>query len=372
MSSANPHPEQKQEQEQDESSKKVTSENNSTQSEEWDGEERRSEDRPWGDKEDNSEEHVLSQEERDALSGDIEELSDASGVISYDFYSPAHINKSSLPALVVVNEKIINHIKPELESFLQKDIEVTADEIEIVRYGEFISSLPCLVDMNLVNISKIDAKAMLSIDGALIEIVMDSYFGGEGILSDDDEKSIFTPAELKMSDKLIEIFLDSNKFAWEKIENLDFKVVQKETQPKLLNLIEEKELVVVCKFNINLGNESSYIRFAYPYKGLDPIKNSLRSIVSEQNDENNSQWKNKFFNSLKTVPIELNAVLTNLVINVDKVANFKTGDVIPFAMPESVIVYSNHIPIFKGKVGAVNDCVAIKIDERIKIHDSKK
>ena len=177
-----------------------------------DGVERRSKDRPWGDADKNDDE-VLSPEEREALSGDVEELTDKAGVMTYDFYSPAHINKSSLPALAIISEKIIESISEDLTNLLQREIEVTANDIEINRYGDFIHSLPTLTDTNIINVSKIDAQALVCIDGALIEIVMDSYFGGEGKLGDINEKQTFTGTEISLSNKILEMFLLANKNA---------------------------------------------------------------------------------------------------------------------------------------------------------------
>lgn len=380
MSSANPQPENESEQKEnqdnaDASDTEEKNENKNQENEEWDGNERRSKDRPWSNVEDkskNDQEQILSQEERDALTGDVEELSDASGVTSYDFYSPAHINKSNLPALSIINEKIVDSIKEKVDELFQRDIEVISDDIDIAKYGEFINSLPSLVDVNLIHISKIEAESLLCVDGSLIEILMDAYFGGEGKLSDQTEKNTFTSAELKLSDKILDIFLEACRQAWQKVEQLDFKILQRELQPKLINLIEESALVVVCKFKIKLGEASSYIRIAYPYKSLEPIKHILRSVVSEKYDESDAQWKNQIFDSLKDVQIELNTVLAKFDLSVDKITKLKCGDVIPFVMPESVTVYSSATPIFKGKVGAINDAVAIRIDEWINRLDSKK
>ncbi len=338
--------------------------------EDWDGKERRSEDRPWSDsnKEETQEENeeVLSEEERDALSGDVEQLTDELGVTTYDFYSPAHINKSSLPALAIVNEKIIELTSEALTNFLQREVIVTTGDVDIVRYGDFIHSLPVLVDTSIVNVSKIDSQTLVCIDGALIEIVMDAYFGGEGKLSEASEKQDFTDTEFNISNKILEMFLMSNKTAWEKVEPLDFAFVQRELQPKLINLLEESQLVVVCLFKVSLDEEASYIRIAYPYKALEPVKKSLQSIVKERDEENDGQWKTQFFNSVKHAPIELNTILAEFNLTVDEVIQLKTGDVIPFSMPESVTVYSSSTPIFTGKIGSVNDAVAISINSWVR------
>ena len=371
MASPNPKPEKEKDQQVEETSGNQEKNTNSNKdNEEWDGKDRRSKDRPWSDKD--SEEPVLSKEEREALSGDVEELSDSVGVISYDFYSPAHINKSNLPALSVINERIVDLLSEKFDELFKREINVTADEIDIFKYGEFINSLPNLVDVSQINVTNIDAVALLCIDGALIEVLMDAYFGGEGKLSDASEKIALTPAELSLSDKLIKIFIDSNSEAWKKIDQIDFETIQRESQPKLINLIEDSGLVIVCKFKIKLGDESSFIRIAYPYKSLEPIKHVLRSVVSEQNEESNAQWRNQIFNSLKAVPIELKTVLAEFDLSVDKVSKLKQGDVIPFIMPDSVIVYSSSTPIFKGKVGAINDAVAIRIDKWINRLEIKK
>ena len=372
MSSTSPKSEQDSAQNQENESNKGSQENSSQDDNGWDGVERRSADRPWSDenKNDGGEEQILSQEERDALTGDVEELSDASGVISYDFYSPAHINKSSLPALAIINEKIVDSMKEKLSKLLQREIDITANEIDISRYGEFINSLPNLIDVNLINVSKIDAQTLICMDGALIEIVMDAYFGGEGKLTDATDKQILTQSELNLSSKLLEMFLASSRLAWEKSEKLDFQFIQRESQPKLINLIGESELVVVCLFKVKLDEEASYIRIAYPYKALEPIKQSLRNIVSEQSEENNVQWKNEFINSLKAVPIELNTILVEFELTVDQVIKLKPGDVVPFSMPDCVTVYSSATPIFKGKVGTVSGAVAVSIDTWINKYNS--
>ncbi|MFK7815358.1 MAG: flagellar motor switch protein FliM [Gammaproteobacteria bacterium] len=336
--------------------------------EDWDGEDRRSEDRPWSDsdKGKEAENEILSDEERDALSGEVEQLTDELGVTTYDFYSPAHINKSSFPTLAVINEKLIELMTEGLTNLLQREVVVTTGDVDITRYGDFIHSLPVLVDTSIVNISKIDVQSLVCIDGALIEIVMDSYFGGEGKLSEASDKQEFTDTEFNLSNKILEMFLMSNKSAWEKTEPLDFEFVQRESQPKLINLIEETQLVVVCQFKVSLDEEASYIRIAYPYKGLDSIKKSLRSMVPERGESDDGQWKIKFFNSVKAAPIELKTILAEFNLTVDEVIKLKTGDVIPFSMPEAVTVYSSSTPIFTGKIGSVNDAVAISINSWIR------
>ncbi len=314
----------------------------------------------------NEDGEVLSEEELEALSGDVEELTDEAGVMTYDFYSPAHINKSSLPALVIINEKIIESMNEGLINLLQREIEVTVNDIEISRYGDFIHSLPTLVDTSIINVSKIDTQAMVCIDSALIEIIMDSYFGGEGKLSEASEKQVFTSTELNLSNKILEMFLKSNKDAWEKTEPLEFQFAQRELQPKLINLIAETDLVVISQFAVSLNEEASYIRMIYPYKSLEPIKQSLRNMVPEKGSETDVHWKREFFNSVKAAPIELNTVLSEFNLTVDEVVRLKAGDVIPFPMPDSVTVYSNVTPVFTGKIGSVNDAVAVSIDSWIR------
>ena len=344
---------------------------NESTDEEWDGKERRSEDRPWSNTDKKEGEQILSDEEREALSNNVEELTDEAGVTTYDFYSPAHINKSSLPALSIINEKIIELMSEGLVNLLQREIEVTANDIEINRYSDFINSLPALVDTNIININKIDTQALVCIDGALIEIVMDTYFGGEGKLSEGGEKNTFTSTELNLSSKILEMFLTANKSAWEKTEPLEFQFIQKELQPKLINLLGETDLVVICQFKVSLDEEASYIRMAYPYKALEPIKHSLRSMVPEKDGETDAQWKRELFNSVKSAPIKLNTVLAEFNLTVDEVIKLKTGDVVPFSMPESVTVYSSTIPLFTGKIGSINDAVAVSIDSWVRKTKSK-
>lgn len=379
MSAADPQENQEPEENQDaheaEDKSSESVEKSAKQDDEnWDGKERRSEDRPWSDsdkdKNKKNDGQVLSDEEKDALSGDVEQLTDDAGVLTYDFYSPAHINKASLPALGIINEKIIELMDEGLTNLLQREVDITANEVDINRYGDFIHSLPTLVDTNIINVSKIETPALVCIDGALIEIIMDSYFGGEGKLGEVSDKQLFTETEINLSNKILEMFLSANKNAWEKTENLQFQFMQREIQPKLINLIEDSDLVVICQFKISLDEESSYLRIAYPYKALEPIKHSLRKMVPEKDEGNDVLWKRQLFNSVKAAPIELSTILAEFSLSVDEIVKLKIGDVIPFAMPESVTVYSSTTPIFNGKIGSVNDAVAVSINSWIRKNKS--
>lgn len=375
MSSPNPQPDDQGDQSNEaDSNSEPEQQKAGAQQEEWDGVERRGEDRPWSnvnknnqdEGKDQKQEEVLTKEEREALSGDVEELSDESGVMSYDFYSPAHINKSSLPALSIINEKIVESMKDKFSEMLQRELDVVADDIEIIRYGEFINALPTLVDVSAVNITKIDAQALLCIDGTLIELIMDAFFGGEGKISDSKNKQVFTQTELNLSNKILEIFISSNKQAWEKSEKLEINILQREPQPKLINLIQDTELVVSCLFKVKLEEEESSIRIAYPYKSLEPIRNNLRNIVPENSDGSNTHWKDELIKSIKSVPIEVKTVLAEFPVSVDQVIKLKEGDVLSFSMPDVVTIYCNAVPIMKGKVGSVSGNVAVSIDHWIK------
>jgi len=63
--------------------------------------------------------------------------------------------------------------------------------------------------------------------------------------------------------------------------------------------------------------------------------------------------------------VEVKSHLADVEINLSDINNLKVGDVIPFYMPEKVVLEAEEIPLFRGTLGVSRGNAAIKIIERV-------
>ena len=72
------------------------------------------------------------------------------------------------------------------------------------------------------------------------------------------------------------------------------------------------------------------------------------------------------------VEINLDVELGEIDLTLRDILGMKTGDIIPFDMPEELIVRAEGLPSFRGKLGRVNDNYGIKISSVIPRPESQK
>lgn len=64
--------------------------------------------------------------------------------------------------------------------------------------------------------------------------------------------------------------------------------------------------------------------------------------------------------------IGLSSVWLEKSVTIGELLEFKSGDVIPIELPDSVTLKAEDVPLFSGQVGVSNGNYAIRINEEIK------
>ncbi len=353
-----------------------------------------------------SEEEILSQDEMDALTnkgkeGDgKEELYDGEQVIAYDFKQPEHTKQSNFPTLQIINEKTAVNLREKLEFMLQQKVEVTAQDVVIGKYGEFVNSLNIPIDIKRIFIPELKGSFLVCFDDDLINAVIEEYFCAPADLhfskqkqeeqaSDQEEdsegedkeqvadgsiieKEEFTNAESRISQKLLNYILESMQDSWKLLANYSFEHKQTEKNPRLINYLAHDELIVNMNFEIELREKSAIVRMGMPYKMLDKIKHQLRRVVQSNKEASDKKWLLKLYEKLQVVPMELVGELARITLPVNKLVQLKEGDTVSFPKPEDVTVYINKAPVMKGHIGESNGQTAIQISSWIKTNKHDK
>ena len=261
-----------------------------------------------------SEEEIITQDEMDELSGkgtdskeSREELFEGGQIVAYDFKQPEHTKQSHFPTLHLINERTALDLREKLELMLQQKVEVTAKESHINKFGEFVHSLSIPIDIKKILIPKLKGSFLICFDDQLIDSVIEGYFGApilnvqendeesedEDLEEDDSsdeqevnivpdvvaEKEVFTNAESRISQKILNYILESMQSGWELLDNYTFEYQESESNPKLINYLDHEELIINMNFEIKLRERVSEIRVGMPYKMLDKVKHQLRRVV---------------------------------------------------------------------------------------------
>lgn len=316
---------------------------------------------------------VLSQDEIDALlhgvdGGDVDtqaEESDGSAR-GYDFNSQERIVRGRLPTLEMINERFARNFRISLFNLLRRNAELSVSGVQMLKFAEYVHSLYVPTSLNLVRVKPLRGTALFVIDPKLVFVVVDNYFGGEGRFYNKIEGRDFTPTEQRIIQMLLEqAFIDMAK-AWEPVTKLDFEYQSSEVNPHLANIVSPSEVVVVSTFRIDLEGGGGDLHITMPYSMIEPIRDLLDAGVQSDVTEVDDRWVGALRNEIFEAEIEVKSNLMETQMSIGDVNQLQLGDVIPFDMPEKVIIESKGIPLFRGKMGLSSGKMSVKVQEVVK------
>ncbi len=320
---------------------------------------------------------VLSQDEIDALlhgvdDGDVEtesdELNDGTAR-TFDFNSQERIVRGRLPTLEMINERFARNFRVSLFNLLRRQAELAVGGVQMMKFAEYVHSLYVPTSLNMIKIDPLKGTALFVIDPKLVFIVVDNFFGGEGRFYNKIEGREFTPTEQRVISMLLEQIFKDLEDAWNPVKQLKMEYQSSEVNPHLANIVSPTEVVVVSTFRIDLEGGGGDLHITMPYSMIEPIRDLLDAGVQSDVSEVDDRWRISLRDEIFESKIEIRSQLSEIEMSLQEINQLKVGDVIPFDMPEQVVVEAEEIPLFRGQLGVSRGNAAIKINERVNRSD---
>jgi flagellar motor switch protein FliM len=202
---------------------------------------------------------VLSQSEVDALLAAVSEGElaadggekpaggDERVVVVYDLTSQDRIIRGRLPQLDVIYEKFMRSFRVSLSSALRKIAALNHASTDFLKFGEFINTLPMPTCMSVLRFNALRGSALLVIESKLAYALVDSFFGGDDRPYTKIEGKDFTPIELSIVKKVVELAIEDLEQAWISVES-------DQTDKTLwANIIQEQLVETDVDIKVDLG-----------------------------------------------------------------------------------------------------------------------
>ncbi len=315
---------------------------------------------------------VLSQEEMDALLHGVEEGSvpvegagfDHHGeVIPFDFKDQEHLSRNQFPQLELINQRFLRAFDTSLYGLFKREIPVEAEPVQLCKYGEYIDSVETPSAIQIIQVKPLKGSALLVFDPLLVFLAVDNYFGGDGHLHQDPDKSEFTATEIRVVQLLMELVFADLREAWEPVAELSFQHLKSEINPRFTNILTGSELVVVNRFRLQLNGGEGQMQLVLPLTLLEPVREQLESGLVDSGLVDDDQWQSCLRRELLKAEVEVSSNLVEIPLTLREVLRMAPGEVIPVELPEKIMVYAAGIPLLQGEFGVVKGKNGVKIDD---------
>jgi len=322
---------------------------------------------------------LLSQDEIDALLHGVDDVDDDDAgdggdenAAEYDFSSQDRIVRGRMPTLEMVNERFARHLRISLFNLMRRTTEVSINGVQMLKFGEYIHTLFVPTSLNMVRFRPLKGTALITLEARLVFILVDNFFGGDGRYPAKIEGREFTPTERRIIQLLLKIVFEDYMEAWAPVMDVEFEFLDSEVNPSMANIVSPTEVIVVCSFHIELDGGGGDFHIALPYSMLEPIRELLDAGVQSDKEDTDQRWSAALKDEIMDVEVGLDASLGEAELTLRQIMEMQVGDIIPFEMPDDVLVRVEDLPSFRGKLGQVNDNIGIKVTSVIPRPESQK
>lgn len=313
---------------------------------------------------------ILSQDEVDALlqgiTGESQKLDEGEapteGVRDYDLASQERIVRGRMPTMEVINERFARNIRIGLFNLIRRSPEVSIGGIKVQKFSAFLREIVVPTNFNIVNIKPLRGAGLIVCDPSLVFAVIDALFGGVGKYHTRIEGRDFSPTELRVILRLVEVISAEYKKAWTGIYPVELEYQRSEMQPQFASIATPSEVVVATSFTLEIGETTGTVHFCMPYSTLEPIRDVLYSTIQGDAAEPDRRWINLLKHQIQDAEVELVAELGHAGATVEQLLSFKPGDFIELDLEPLIQTKVAGVPIFDAHYGTSNNRYAVKID----------
>tara|TARA_B110001454_G_scaffold219200_1_gene251794 strand:+ start:20718 stop:21719 length:1002 start_codon:yes stop_codon:yes gene_type:complete len=324
---------------------------------------------------------VLSQNEVDALlaavsDGDVGspevakesigsvKSSDDKKIVSYDLTSQDRIIRGRLPQLEVIYEKFMRAFRVSLSSSLRKIASISLTSTEFLKFGEFINTLPMPTCMSVLRFNNLRGSALMVIESKLAYALVDSFFGGADRPYTKIDGKDFTPIELSIVRKVVELAIHDLENAWASVEKIGCSFVRTEVNPQFVGIVPPTDVVIASTFDVELENATGTISMVIPYATIEPIKQKLSTGFQVESDQTDKKlWTAIIKEQLMDTELEIRVNLGETSILLEDLMSLKVGDVIPLTQDATgeLDINVENVKKFRGYYGNHHGTTAVQV-----------
>jgi len=285
-------------------------------------------------------EQILSQNEVNALLTAVEggQVSQEDGdmgiddddVVSFDITSQDRIIRGRMNTLEILNDRFARQYRMTLTNSLRKLVEVSIESTTILKFSEYLSFLPVPSCINMIKLHPLKGTCLLSIEVKLLYGLLDTFFGGSSVYTPNNriEGRDFTAIELGLIKKVIDLYLSDMASIWRPIFEISPEYYRTEINPQFVLIAPPSDVVICSTFEIELEHLRGTLSFVIPYSAVEPIKQKLSSGVQSDSMDEDSSWRDRILDQVKTSDVGIEVLLGKTQITLRELLNVRQGDIL--------------------------------------------
>lgn len=283
----------------------------------------------------------------------------------YDFKRPERVGKEQMRALQSLHEGFGRNFGAALSGLLRSVTEVRLTSVDQLTYGEFVFSLENPTCLNVIRAEPLEGNLILDINPSVLYPIIDRLLGG-GKETGPPARRPLTEIELRLVNRVTQLFLDELKRAWRNVLELALAVDRVESSPQLVQIVPPNEVVVLISFELAMGETRGMLNLCIPFNSIERIANKLtaNSWASFSTARPTPASIDAISGQLHGSVVELVVTLAETKITTADLIGLRVGDVITTDkdVHETLPVAVQGVAKFRALAGALKGYKAFRVE----------
>jgi flagellar motor switch protein FliM len=322
---------------------------------------------------------ILSQEEVDALLAAVSEGEIAPKTAEarrppaakYDFKRPERISKEQLRGFQTLSEVFARDLSTSMGGSLRAIARVSVISVDQITYDEYVHSISNPTSYNIFQLPPLNGNLILEFSPMLIFPIIDRLLGGRGVAIIRVRE--LTEIEQRLTIKIIEIVLNTLVGSWRHLSEFSWNLVAQENDPQIVQIVTGSEVVLVIRFEVNVGDISGTMSICMPVMAIEEILEQVGAeyaYYGSRPQHKGTQTSKAIAEIMSGVKACVEASMTGSAISVGDLLRLQKGDIIrldnSIADESSITISVFGKPKFRAKQGRINNKQAIQIVTRLR------
>jgi len=275
-----------------------------------------------------------------------------------------------LPMLEIIFEKFTRQLAISLRHLTSESVDVKIMEFSSLRFGSYFKTITSPSSIIVFKAVEWENFGLLVLDSDLVFSFVDILLGGKkhaNQTTKSNNSRLLTSIEQGIAKQIGEVVLQELSLAFESISPTTFTLERLENNPNFATIARPGDAIISLKIQIEIDDRWEKMELIIPYKTIEPIKEQMQQVFLGDKFGGDLVWEESLLNAIYNIDLPIEAVIINKLTTIYEVANLKIGDTIVMDQKEDddVIVRFGSIPLFKGKIGKVENKVAVSLKDII-------
>lgn len=280
-----------------------------------------------------------------------------------------------LPMLEVIFQKFVRLLSASLRNLTEDNVEVDIKSIQSLRFGSYINSIPIPTLVVVFRAEEWENYGILVADSALVFSLIDVLFGGKNINRPVKiDSRPYTSIEQNLVKELVLSILEELSDSFSALSPVNFTLDRIESDPRFANIARHGDSAILAKFGVTMDARKGTVEVLFPNDSVEPIKNLLTQVFIGDQFDTNFEWRASLINNVHNTELKIDAILNGKPSCVEDIANLKVGNTIIMqnSPNDDIAVFCNGIKISEGKLGKIDNKVAIALNKAIETPNMRK